>query len=175
MAKIKPYHLHRIKIHPNRWLIWAIAYAIIVAIGMVGYIKVTDVNFDSQVAAENQFQPWRSYTNQALGFSLRYPGDWSIESTSKNAVNFIPAASPSEGVSISTSSPTVEKSLRKALNIIAEKSVMVDGAKGSEITNDLGNGALETVILAKHNNKLYVLSGEQKFVRQFLLTFRFAK
>ena len=175
MAKIKPYHLHKIKIHPNRWLIWAIAYALIIAIGMIGYIRVTDVTFESQIGAENEFQPWRSYADQRLGFVQRYPADWSIEASNKSTIGFIPAKTSSEGVSISVETPVAEKDIRRALDIIDEKIVMVDGKKGKELTSDLGHGAFETVILVTNNNKLFVIRGDERYVHEFLLTFRFTK
>jgi hypothetical protein len=96
MAKKKHpiYRLHKIKIHPNRWLAWTIAYAVIVAIALIGYITVSEVNFESQIA-ENEYHPRHFYQNTRLGFSANFPADWAIESdVNLNMVSFVPANGP---------------------------------------------------------------------------------
>jgi hypothetical protein len=172
--KYKLSQLHKIKVHHNRWLAWAIAYLLFVAVALVGYIKVSDVNFDTeQIQAESAFTPWHTYTSQALGFSLRYPGDWSIEAESDSSLNFVPADLAKNGVNVSVYSTSAEKSLRKELNINSEKKVMVDGIAGVEITNQLENNASESIVLATNNKKLYAIRGSRSAVMQFLQTFNF--
>jgi hypothetical protein len=173
MAKIKLHQLHKVKIHRNRWLIWSIAYAVVVAIAVIGYIKVSDVGFQAQVPAANTFVPSHTYNDQRLGFGLRYPANWSIEAGSSTAITFTPTDSAEEGVTIRVLDPGDEADLRDSLQIISESVVTVDGQKGKELVNDLGNRARETLILVDHAGKLYVISGSNDLVEQALVTFRF--
>lgn len=174
MAKKHPiYRLHRIKVHHNRWLIWAIAYSVIVAIAIIGYISVSEVNFESQIIAENNFHSWHTYKNFPLGFSVRYPADWAIEADDNTTVDFVPNSNSDQGVTIAVTAPASEKAIRKSLKILREASIMLDGQPAQKITNDLGRGHSETVILAAHMSKLYVLRGSDSLVRQLQLTFRF--
>src|SRR3989344_1485916 len=171
MAKTHPiYRLHKIKVHPNRWLGWAIAYAVFVAMTMVGYIQVSEINFESQIA-ENQFFPWHSYLNSHLGFGLRYPADWSIESVNASEVNFIPSLSSDDGVSIQVTTLAAEKTIRKNLKVLSEAPTLLDNHTATKITNDLGWGHSETVITAPYKNKLYVIRGSDVLVQKLQLTF----
>ncbi|MEJ0021323.1 MAG: PsbP-related protein [Candidatus Doudnabacteria bacterium] len=172
MAKTKLSKIHKIVIHPNRWLIWTIAYAVIVTVALVGYIKVTDVSFEAQVA-ENTFYPWHNYKDSRLGFDVRYPADWSIEADSNSAITFVPSTNSDEGVTVEVTSPDSEKAIRKTLKISSEVSTQLDDMPAQKIANDLGMGHSETVILALHGNKLYVIRGTDAFVRQLQLTFHF--
>ncbi len=175
MAKRKYpiHHLHRIKIHHNRWLIWAIAYAVMVTIAIVGYVKFTDLKYDSELIAENAYQSWHSYDNDRLGFSLRYPGDWSIEANSDSSVSFTPSDSEDLGVTISAVSPSSENSVRKGLDISSEKSVVVGGVPGVKIRNDLGERHYENVVLVKNAGRLYVIRGTTSLVDRILQTIKF--
>lgn len=177
MAKKKHpiFRLHKIKIYPNRWLIWAIAYALIVAVAMVGYIKVSEINFETAQIAENQFQPWHSYINHSLGFSLRYPADWSIEATNSSAVTFIPSNSTDAGVTVAVAKPSAQKALQKSLKILSKTSTILDGQPATKILNDLGSNHSETVILTVVNKQLYVVRGTNSLVAKLMLTFNFLK
>jgi hypothetical protein len=173
--KYKLSQIHKIKVHHNRWLAWAIAYLLFVAVALVGYIKVSDVNFETdQIQAESAFYPWRGYTNHALGFSLRYPSDWSIEAESDASLSFVPTDLSKSGVNVAVFNTTEEKSLRKGLSIDSEKKITVDGVVGAEITNEPAQGSAETVVLVTNEKKLYVIRGERSAVMSFLQTFKFA-
>ena len=165
--------LHKIKIHKNRWLIWAIAYLVMVAIAMVGYLKVSDLNFQTAFPPYDNLVSWRPYTDMRLGFSVRYPKDWGIEADSQSTISFLPANTNQEGVAISVYSLSAEANVRKSLNIVSEKIITVDKATGSIITNNLGKNLTESVALVKNNGKLFVISGPDNSVQKFLLTFRF--
>ncbi len=172
MAKTKLHRLHKIKVHPNRWLIWSIAYAVIVAIAMWGYINVSDINFDQQFNAENSYQSSHAYNDNNLGFGLKYPAGWSIEAGG-SSVSFVPSDSAEEGVTVTRMALGAEKSIRSASKIIREKTITVDGITAVKYTDNLGNGALESVVLIKYSGNLYVIRGSSKLVDQILLTFRF--
>ena len=172
--KYKLNKLHKIKIHHNRWLIWALAYAFFVSIALVGYIKVSDINLDTQLIAENNFMPGHSYTDKVMGFNLKYPSNWSIEANSPTSLSFTPENSNDSGVAVSTIPLSAEKALRKSLHINGESPITVDGVAADEIYNDLGNdGHFEVVLLVRNNKKLYVIRGTKELVDQLLQTFNF--
>lgn len=154
-------------------MIWAIAYVIMVAVAMWGYIKVSDIKFEAQVQATNIFSPTHSYNDHRLGFGIRYPASWSIEVESSSTVLFVPTDTADVGVSIMQVDVSAEKLLRESLDIVAESVVFVDGIKATMLVNDLGNRVRETVVLVIRKDKLFVISGSQHSVEQTLLTFRF--
>ena len=171
--KYKLHQLHKIKVHHNRWLIWAIAYVVIVSIAVLGYIKVSDVNFESGLFAETQYKPFSTYTNNTLGFSLRYPSTWSIEAEDSETVSFSPASSSKEGFSVRVTKPANEVAIRKGIDKLDEMRVVLDGNRAVKLVNDLGNGVSETVIMSIYKEKLYVLRGDNDEVNKLLLSFRF--
>lgn len=171
MAKTKLHRLHKIKIHDNRWLIWAIAYLLFVAIALIGYLKIATLDFDS---TENTFSPTHSYKDERLGFSLRYPATWSIEA-SNSSVAFLPSEISDEGVSITVTTPNTESSIRRALKNSTETAVTVNNIPAKKLTNDLGNNHTETVVLISYNGKLYVLRGSNNHVEKLLQTLSFVK
>ena len=162
----------KIKIHNNRWLIWAIAYVVFVAIAVLGYINISISNIDSDIVADNQFQPWRIYKNSDLGFSQRYPSDWWLEKLDKSSVGFVPRGSD-QALTIQVIKPSAETAIRKTLKIRDESRTTLDDNPAAKITNNLGNNHFETVILSIHNHRLYVMRGSQSFVQKFQLTFNF--
>jgi hypothetical protein len=171
MAKRKIYHLHKIKVHHNRWLLWAIAYILFVAIAMIGYLKVANINIDTE-NAENRYNPSHSYNNSRLGFALTYPPTWSIEANSDTSVTFMPSDTSDDGVTISVSSTAAEKDIRKSLKITQETPVMVGNLPGVKITADLGKNLSEKVVLIPSFNKLYVIRGSGSQVEKVLTTFK---
>jgi len=172
MAKKHPiYRLHKIKVHHNRWLIWAIAYCLIIAIGLLGYIKISQ--YKEPVVADNQFLPWHKYISKAGHYSVRYPFDWAVEADDATQTSFVPTNSSDAGVSIAVLDPTAEKSLRKTLKIASESRTNLDGDDSALINNSLGNGHLETIIMSLHNHRLYVIRGTDGLVKQLSMTFNF--
>ncbi len=165
-------NLHKIKIYHNRWLIWAIAYVVIFATAMIGYLKVSDINFETQQIADTQFQPWHSYKNTYLGFSQRYPADWWLEVQDQSSIVFVPSGSD-QGVTVRVVKPSAETAIRKTLKISNESRTLLDNNPAAKLTNDLGDSHFETVILSIHNHRLYVLRGSQSLVQKLLLTFNF--
>lgn len=168
------YRFHKIKVHDNRWLIWAIAYSLIVAIATVGYIKVTDLQFEKQYA-DTEFRPWRSYTNSGLGFSVKYPADWSIESDDASSLTFLPTDSPDAGVTVIVTQPSAESEIRSGLNIRKEGRTILDGVNSAFISSALENGHSEAIIMSLHDHKLYVIRGTESFVKKLALTFHYLK
>lgn len=173
MAKTKLHQLHKIKIHDNRWLIWAIVYVLFVCIALVYYVKISDLNIDSENTAESGFSASRSYSDARLGFTVKYPTTWGIEADFDSSVNFVPDDSSDVGITVSVVNASAEKSLRRTLDILSESAMILDKVSATKIINDLGEGHTETVVLAIYNRKLYVIRGSENFVQKFLLTFHF--
>jgi len=175
MAKKKHpiFRLHKIKVHHNRWLIWAIAYVLFVTIALVGYIKITDEDV-TEVQAEQVFRSWGEiYQNQKLGFSLRYPAHW--EATADDVSVVVGPETGDEAVEVSVYRPTAERTIRKPLKILEEQPLVVDGREATQITNDIGNGKTESVVLVKTDAHIYVIRGEKSNVNKILLTFNLTK
>lgn len=174
MAKKKHpiFRLHKIKVHHNRWLIWAIAYVLFVTIALVGYIKITDEAV-TEIQAEQVFRSWGEvYQNQKLGFSLRYPVNW--EATA-DEVSVVVAPESGDGVEVSVYRPTAERTIRRPLEILDEQPLTLNGFDAVQITNDLGNGKVESVVLVKTSAHIYVIRGEKSNVNKILLTFNLTK
>lgn len=171
--KYKLHQLHKIKVHHNRWLIWAIAYVVIVTIAVLGYIKVTNVNFETDLLAETQYLSSNTYTNKVLGFSLRYPGAWSIEAENSETLRFQPTDGPKEGFTIQVTKPSAETAIRRSIDEISEERVVLDGNRAVKIIGDLGAGSSETIVMSIYKEKLYVLRGDNNEVNKLLVTFRF--
>lgn len=167
------FRLHKIKIHPNRWLAWAICYALIMAIAMVGYIQVSEINFETGLMPENHFVPWRAFTNKQFFYSLRYPADWSIEAQDKSTILFVPSNSTDEGVSLAVLKPSAETAIRNSIKNIGESRIVLDNYRAVKISNDLGQGHFETVVMSLRHGRLYVLRGTDAQVQKLILTFNF--
>src|SRR3989344_5997847 len=173
--KYKLHHLHKIKVHHNRWLIWALAYALIIAIALVGYIKVSDSNLQTELTAEADFKSWRMYNDQRLGFALRYPSDWSIEVGVDSTINFSPGSSEDVGVEVYRTTTASENAIRRSLDIVTEEEITVNNEPAVRILSDLGGKHLEEVVLIKHNKKLYVVRGTKNLVDRLMQTFYFTQ
>src|SRR5258708_1919114 len=169
MAKTKKYKFHKIKVHQNRWLIWAIAYVVFVAIAMVGYLKIANIDLEN---SENSYSPTHRYSDVRLGFVLRYPADWSIEASTAS-IAFLPPLTSDAGVTVTVTTPAAEKSIRMTLNITKETAITLNNTSASKLINDLGNGHSETVVIIPHDRKLYVVRGSGKLVEKLLPTFYF--
>jgi hypothetical protein len=173
MAKTKAKKFHKIKIHPNRYLIWAIAYLLFVSIAMLGYLKIVNLGLENE-GSESVFEPMHSYSDARLGFALRYPADWSIEASS-SSISFLPSKTSDEGVTVSITAPSAEVAIRNELEISKETNIMVKENSASKIVNNLGSGHTETVVIIPHNQKLYVVRGSTSLVERIMETFYFLK
>ncbi len=173
MAKIKLHRLHKIKIHPNRWLVWVIAYALFIGIAMVGYMKVSNLNFETDQLPPQSYRSAKVYINDQQGYTVRYPADWSLEPQTDSSVSFLPSSVSDEGVNVSVLRSSDEKALVAGLNVKSTAPIMVDGQLGTKIVAEPRTGETETVVLATYNKRLYVIRGESHAVEKLLLAFNF--
>ncbi|MGE5392272.1 MAG: hypothetical protein ACM3NH_00815, partial [Candidatus Saccharibacteria bacterium] len=80
--------LHKVVVHPNRWLIWALALSAIACLGLFAYIRLstyrTDVDMMEYVPV---IRKAITYTDYRLGFSLKHPVAWSAEADADNTIS----------------------------------------------------------------------------------------
>lgn len=168
--KIK--RLHKIKIHHNRWLIWACAAAVVAAIALVGYIEVSEISFQDQIFNFNDVGSQKTYHDQSLGFSINYPNSWGIEAAENNVVFSDPEKS-GEDVSVFVYDADAEKALRQSLNISDTDDIKIDSVKGTRITNSITKKVKEQVILLPFGDKLYVIRGNGALFSRIATSFKF--
>ena len=167
--KIKSWEKHR-----N--ITWTVAIAIFVTIALLGYINVTNENFDREVVGtRDNLMVWKKYSNKTLGFSLRYPNDWILESPASNIVLFGDLLSTFEQVTVSVLEASDEEAIREALNIVNESRIPIGEIDGPRIVNLLSNGNLETVILARPDLRLFVIRGTTAVIDDIVSTIKFLK
>ncbi|MDP4001023.1 MAG: hypothetical protein Q8P83_02180 [bacterium] len=157
-----------------RWLIWTVAIAVFMTIAVVGYIKITDVNFDREaVGSLSDPGAWRNYTNKSLGFSLRYPSNWVLESPASNIILFESSKDISNQITVSILEAKDEPAIRGALNDTSEERVAIDDIDGPRIVNELADGETEIVILARPDTRLFVIRGTSKQIDDIIGTVKF--
>jgi hypothetical protein len=165
--KIKSWEKHR-----N--ITWTVAIAFFVTFAILGYINVTNENFDREVVGSNsEFGAWKNYTNKTFGFSLRYPNDWVLESPASNIIIFESSDSTFEQVTVSVLGAGDEEAIREALNIVSEDRVPIHEIDGPRIVNLLSNGNLETVVLARPDFRLFVIRGTSRVIDDIVSTLKF--
>lgn len=158
----------------HRWLIWTVAIAVFMTIAVVGYIKITDVNFDREmVGSLSDPGAWRNYTNKSLGFSLRYPSDWVLESPASNIIMFESGSDVLNQITVSVLEAKDEAAIRGALNDISEERVAIDDIDGPRIVNELVDGEREIVMLARPDTRLFVIRGTSKQIDNIISTVKF--
>lgn len=168
----KKIHIHlKRKIHKNRWMAWAIVAMILSAATLVSYIEVSDLNFEREVSNHTNRQLWQSYRNYKLGFSLRFPPDWGIESDG-GMLSLSEPMNESE-VTLTVFDPVAEPMVRKALNIQSEEKIKLDGRPAKKIENLIAPEALEKVILVTLNDRFYRITGFGSYFDTVVSTLKF--
>ncbi|MBI2607765.1 MAG: hypothetical protein HYW51_02985 [Candidatus Doudnabacteria bacterium] len=159
---------------PHRWLIWTLSIAVFIAIGLVGYIVVTNENFDREVVGNlNEVNAWRTYQSKNLGFSLRYPNDWVLESPADNIILFESDSIANEQVSVSVQRASDETAIRAALDNVSEVRVPIGGIDGPRIVNQLSTGQEEIVVLVRPDSRLFVIRGTSSIIDDIISTVKF--
>lgn len=164
--------LHKIKVHHNRWLIWAIVSALFATIALVGYIKISEEYFGAQVSNFNDVETWKMYRDSRLGFSMNYPGKWVIESQ-RNGIEFSDPKQPADGITISFYDPKDEVAVLAGINKVSEERFKIGDLIGMKYTDSISKKVNEEVILVKYNNKLYSIRGSGKSYEKVLSSFKF--
>ena len=169
MAKTKQ-QFHKIKIHPNRWLVWALSISVLTAAGLIAYISVSSLAFEAEMQAPDASRNWRQYTNPEYGFSLNVPPTWSAQSVTGATASFGVKTNPQEGLTITVKDAQKEKAARASLAGFSEQKITVGGVEASEFSS-----TGEKYVLVNHNGKLYVIKSSSKQFDRVLATFIFIK
>lgn len=164
--------LHKIKVHKNRWLVWAFFAALAAGVALVGYIKVSDVDFENQVFNYSDTKLWRTYSDGRLGFSLKYPMNWGIEAMGEG-IEFSDTSNPQNNVTVFVYDASAERSIRQSLNIEKEEKIRIDSVEGRRIENAITSKVMEDVVLIKSGDRLYVIRGSGNMFDKVVTSFNF--
>ncbi|MBI4363712.1 MAG: hypothetical protein HY545_02580 [Candidatus Doudnabacteria bacterium] len=167
MAKTKQ-QFHKIVLHPNRWLAWAIAISVLVAFGLIGYIQVSSQSFETEVAIPDASRNWRQYTNSEYGFSLNLPPSWSAQTISGAVASFAPRGDLGQAITITVKDAKREAAARASLEGFTEEEITVGGIAASKFSS----GA-EQYVLVKREDKLFVIKSSSLQLDRILATFIF--
>jgi hypothetical protein len=166
--------VQKIKVHHNRWLIWAVSLTVIACFMLLSYIKITDYvldyqSMDTALINDNGV----IYKDNVLGFSLYHPKDWGVESEVRDTITFNDPKNNGAGLEVSLYELDDERALRDVLEISREQTVFVDDQKGARLTVTDGRKTIESVVLVPHDGMLYVIRGSTAWFDQVLSSFKF--
>lgn len=166
--------LHKIQIHPNRWLVWAVAITFVSAVILVSYIKVTDSQFEQMMADPSYLRMHGSYyKDNFLGFAALYPKNWGIEADGRNIINFIDPYNFGDGITVSVFESDDEQSIRRSLDIASENKVTIGGSDGVHIVANIESDSTEDVFMVVNNDRLYVIRGNTHWIGYMVSSFIF--
>ncbi|HEV8601255.1 MAG TPA: hypothetical protein VGQ87_01505 [Patescibacteria group bacterium] len=174
MAKLTSKQVEKIlkkKIYKNRYLVWAIAIALITCLGLLGYIKVSEIDFERQVVYVKNETVWQTYRSTHQGFSMRFPPLWTLEAGDNTII--LNGLTLDEEVIVGVNTLAAEKPIRNSLQIIKEQKITVGGTEAVKISNKPSENATETVVLAKNLGRLYVIRGMSSSFDKIVSTFKF--
>lgn len=158
-------------IHPNRWFFWTIAFLVACGLFLLSAIHQTSLELD-ELTAELAFPAssgWKVFHSAEMGFEIRYPATWQVESDRLDAtLTFHNPKNFSENLSLAVTEPKYQKMIRDSLVIKSEREVLIDGYKGTLIDEKT-----TSVVLIIANQKLYYLAGETSLFEKILKSIRF--
>lgn len=165
-------HIHKVRIHENRWLAWTIAIAVLLCAALVAYIQVTDIHFETQMSfSSGPNANWSTFNHRSAGYNLKYPKTWGLETESESSLSFINAQNPNEYFSVSTYPTSEERQIRTSLIISNELPVKIGGLSGTMVSQ--GRNQSESIALVRERDTLFVLRGTGSNFNRILATFRF--
>jgi hypothetical protein len=183
MAKIKAAkqikkhlkRLHKIKIHHNRWLIWAIAFSVIVFSCLLAYISTSQRAFEQNMADFSYLNHnGVVYRDVKHGFSLKHPYNWGVEVPQPDLVVFSDPFNYGQSLEVEIYKPADRAALKKAADVASQQTLTVDGVTGEQW--NLGSDSeMETMILLENNGMLYVIRSNTPWLTHILATWHFAE
>lgn len=156
------------RIHSNRWLIWAISIAVIVAGSLVAYISISNINDSAQQAFLN-LQPRPNYSNQQLGFVVDYPKGWLIDSSSDQSVTFDNPKNDGESISITEAPIASVAKVEKTANAKIQTQYVLRGNQMVIMTvPDPEGGTPNQIGIVQTPSKAYFVTGNSSQLATFL-------
>jgi hypothetical protein len=164
-------HIHKIKVHDNRWLAWTMAIAVLACAALVAYIQVTDIQFQTQMSfTTGPSATWSTFNHRAAGYNLKYPRTWALEAESDSTMVFVNPANSNEYFSVSTYSPSQEDEVRASIFTTNEEPVKVGGLSGTRISQNRNQP--ESAAMFSDGETLFVLRGKGNSFDPILASFR---
>ena len=153
-------HIHKIRIHDNRWLMWTISLSILICATVIAYIQVSGINFEIQMGYDRTPPSGYSvFSNNSEGYNLKYPKKWSVESEGDSRMSFVDDIDPNQYFSVITYPAVEERQVRTALAASGkEQGVLIAGLPASLYVQNIDT--TEKVALIKEDNTVYVLRGK---------------
>ncbi|MBX4204704.1 MAG: hypothetical protein KW788_00775 [Candidatus Doudnabacteria bacterium] len=167
MAK-KRKKFHKIVIHPNRYLLWAVAVMVITAAALVSYIYVTNITTDLSLRQETNMAYWHSYKDANL--SLRYPADWLVD-VGTGYIGFGPKND--DAFLVYSYSPPNDPAYDSYSKLAATRAIMVDGLVGIRVPTDPNTS--QKIAFVKTSKRLYEFRGTTNQFDAVLNSVRFLK
>jgi len=174
------------KIHRNRWFFWAVSIIIMATLILLYLIIEAGKDFDqlaqgplepaSEISSDPLYLGWKSVRSRAIGVAVKYPPTWvlEIEPEEQSSINLFNPQDYSESITISAKKAEFENILRSALDISAEKKIIVDGVEGSWLASgDDSDGATSNIVLIKHSGKLFYFAGSATAFEKVLKSLKF--
>jgi hypothetical protein len=165
MAKRKKFH--KIKIHPNRYLIWSAAITFIVAASLVSYIKITGITFDAQnITADATY--WHTYKDANI--SMRYPAEWLVDV----GTNFVGFGNKSDDLFlVYTYSPPDDAAYDAYSKLPSSTHVNIDGVMGFRVQDTKSSS--QRIAFVKTSKRLYEFRGSAVYFDKILDTVKLLK
>jgi hypothetical protein len=165
MARRKKFH--KIKIHPNRYLIWSAAITFIVAAALVSYIQVSGISLDAQLSYSDTAY-WHTYKDANI--SIRYPAEWVID-PGTNSVGF--GNKTEDLFLVYTYSPPDDAAYDAYAKLPTSKHINVDGVMGFRV-QDTKNSS-QRIAFVKTSKRLYEFRGSSLYFDKILETVKLLK
>ncbi|HEX5429638.1 MAG TPA: hypothetical protein VFX17_00985 [Patescibacteria group bacterium] len=160
--------IHKIVIHPNRYLIWALCIALMATIALVAYIRISTI-LDTQTSVDQgPNTQWLNF--QDANLSLRYPSSWLVEED-LTSVSF--GTSNQDLFLVSVQTPPDASAYASFAKTSGVEPVTVDGISGILLPKDDTTG--EQIAFAKTSQSLFEFRGSTPLFSQILATVKFVK
>ena len=158
-------NLHKIVIHPNRYLIWALVFTFIVAFGLVAYISIGNINQDSELGLNQDLRFWHSYKDEFMTF--RYPAEWLADP----GPGYIGFGSKDTDVFIIYSYTSSDPAYENYLKLSGVKQITIGGKSGIEVADYTKDR--QRIAFVKDGNRLYEFRGTTGLFDKILRTVHF--
>lgn len=165
-------------LHPNRWFFYALAVLLATGLWLLAATINTSIYLDG-LATELLNVPqssWRTFSSRALGLSLSYPPGWrtELDPLLTYAVYFEDPAHKEEQVSLYVVDPEFGPVIRGALEVAAEREIVIDEQTGSWLLGATAKDpATRNVVFLPHGGKLFYIAGHSSRFEKMVKSIRF--